>query len=447
MDRSIIYIQEQGRSIDFMFAQRSGLIALGKVVRAMLGTSTWLDGLPCAPTAPASLAVQVGAGQIFSLENVDDTAYGILSADTTHQIMKQGILLDAVTLNTPVPTTSGYSINYLVQVSFQEIDTTNVVLPFFNSAAPSQPFSGQNNNGAALPTERQGACVVSVKAGAAATTGSQATPAPDAGYIGAYVVTVANGQTTVTSGNISAYPNAPFLPTNGVFQGLQNSAANYALDTSATVNIITAALTPAPLALADGMQARIKAANTNTTAVTMNLNGLGSLPVIGAAGALQGGEIVATYDYDLVYSAAAASWLLMGSSRGGVQVGNATKSNHATALGQFPPGASASSAQGVAIGASYNDTLTLSFTAPCKGTLMVFGKINTSSTGSASITVVVAVNGATVSSDSTILSQSHAAAVPLTSGQSAPVTLNVTTTTSPGVTATYSVAYLFIPSV
>ena len=93
----------------------------------------------------------------------------------------------------------------------QEVDAANVVLPFYNSANPSQPYNGQANSGAALPTQRQGICLLQVKAGAAAATGVQVTPTPDAGFVGLWVVTVAYGQSGIAAGNIAQYSGAPFI--------------------------------------------------------------------------------------------------------------------------------------------------------------------------------------------------------------------------------------------
>lgn len=211
MDRSIVYTQEQARSTDFLFAQRAGMIGLSKLIEAVYGTSTLVSGLSVVPTSPASLSVWVNPGQIFMVEPVDATAYGVLAADTAHSIVKQGLLMDQATLSCPAPGTAGYSINYLIQATLQENDTTNVVLPYFNSANPSAPLSGQTNSGVAQATERQDVCIVAVKAGAAATTGTQTTPAPDAGYVGLAVVTVANGATTIIAGNIVIYGSAPYI--------------------------------------------------------------------------------------------------------------------------------------------------------------------------------------------------------------------------------------------
>ncbi len=214
MDRSIVYSQEQGRSTDFLFAQRAAMIGMSKLAQACLGASTCVNGLACTPTSPATLTVNVAKGEIYSMASVDANAYGVLPADTTDSILKQGIVLATTNLACPAPTTSGYSINYLIEAIYQDTDAVNVVLPYFNSANPSQPLSGQSNSGVAQATQRQGQCILAVKAGAAATTGTQTTPPPDAGYTGLWVVTVAYGATSIISGNIALYPGAPFLSAN-----------------------------------------------------------------------------------------------------------------------------------------------------------------------------------------------------------------------------------------
>lgn len=214
MDRSIVYSQEQGRSTDFLFAQRAAMVGLSKLAGAVLGTTTCVNGLGCSPTSPASLNVNIAQGEIYSMADVDATAYGVLPPDTTDTILKQGIVLGTTTLSCPAPTTSGYSINYLIEAIYQDNDTNNVVLPYFNSANPSQPMSGQSNSGQPQPTERQGQCILVAKPGAAAPSGTQTTPPPDAGYSGLWVVTVAYGQTGIVSSNVTQYPGAPFLGIN-----------------------------------------------------------------------------------------------------------------------------------------------------------------------------------------------------------------------------------------
>lgn len=212
MDRVIVYPGQIPLETDVLRTNKFGMLAVAKMAAAMLGTSTVVNGLACVPMSPASLQVNVNPGEMYSLVNVDATAYSSLAADTTHSILKQGISLDAVTLNCPAPATGGQSINYLIQATYQDSDTDNTTLPYYNASNPSQAWSGPGNSGTPQSTTRKGAVVISAKAGTAATTGSQTTPAPDSGYTGLWVVTVANGQSTITAGNITQAANAPILP-------------------------------------------------------------------------------------------------------------------------------------------------------------------------------------------------------------------------------------------
>jgi hypothetical protein len=83
------------------------------------------------------------------------------------------------------------------------------VLPYYNSANPSQPYSGPGNSGAAQNTRRLGVVDVRLKAGAAASAGAATAPSPDAGYVGLASVTVAQGATSVTAANIRTIATAP----------------------------------------------------------------------------------------------------------------------------------------------------------------------------------------------------------------------------------------------
>ncbi|WP_233337721.1 hypothetical protein ACN3VN_03555 [Xylella fastidiosa] len=199
MDRQTVYAGAIPLETDLLNTNRNALVGLGKLAAAMLGTSTLVNGLACVPTAPATLHVQVLPGEIYSLQNLDGTAYSSLAADTTHQIIKQRLILDAVTLNCPAPTTSGYSVNYLIEAAYQDFDDNQLVLPYYNTSNPSQAYSGPSNSGTAQSTVRKGTCAVQIKAGIAAATGTQPTPAVESGYVGLWVVTVAYGQTQITT--------------------------------------------------------------------------------------------------------------------------------------------------------------------------------------------------------------------------------------------------------
>ncbi len=211
MNRPIVYPGQVPMSSDLLNLGRDAMIGLSKLAAAILGTNTLVNGMSVAPTSPASMQVTVAPGEIYQLAPVDGTQYGSLPADTVHQILKQGVLLDAAPLALSAPAAAGTSIAYLVQATFQEMDTDLTVLPFYNATNPTQAFLGQGNNGAALATRRRGVCIITLKSGTAAATGTQVTPAPDTGCVGLSVVTVAYGQTSITGTNITVYSGAPTL--------------------------------------------------------------------------------------------------------------------------------------------------------------------------------------------------------------------------------------------
>ncbi|UZJ58543.1 hypothetical protein OKW98_18370 [Pseudomonas sp. KU26590] len=218
MDRQIVYPGQILPETSLLQMTKDSMIGMAKLASALLGTSTYASGFAVTPTGPASLQVVYAPGEIYSLSSIDSLAFSTLPADTTHSILKQGILLDGGTLSCPAPGTSGQSINYLVQATYQDSDAVPVLLPYYNSANPAMPYSGLGNNGLTQNTVRKGIAVVNVKAGASAATSSQTTPAPDAGYVGLYVVTVAFGQTTITTSSIAVAAGAPII--NSTIHGL-----------------------------------------------------------------------------------------------------------------------------------------------------------------------------------------------------------------------------------
>ena len=325
MDRQIVYPGAIPLETDLLNTNKNAMIGLAKLAAAILGTSTFMNGLACTPDSPASLNVKVAPGEIYSLQNIDGTAYSSLAADTTHSILKQGIMLDSVLLSCPAPATNGQSINYLVQVAYQDTDANAVVLPYYNASNPSQAYSGPNNTGSQNYTARKGVCVVSAKAGVAATTGSQTTPAPDAGYTGAYVVTVAYGQTQILAGNISAYSGAPFLPSAGlVVGGLQQNACISSV-AGGTADALTGSFFPGITALpAAGaglltLYVRPTAANATTTPTFTPNSG-----VIAAATIVKGnnlplavGDIAgAGHWLELAWDSTLSKWVLLNPAYG-----------------------------------------------------------------------------------------------------------------------------------
>lgn len=320
MDRATVYTQEQGRSVDFLFAQRAAMIGLAKLSQAALGSNTVVRGLAVTPNSPAALNVLVGTGEIYSMADVDATDWGSLPADTSDVIFKQGLNMTAQTLSTPAPSTAGYSINYLIEAQYEDQDTNPVVLPFYNSANPSQPLNGQGNGGATLPTQRQGICAIQVKAGVAAATGTQVTPSVDSGWTALAVVTVANGQTQVLSGNISVPAGVPQI--TSLLQMMQTDSLNYAV-AGGTSDAITATLPFGVSALTDGFPVTIKlaAANTTTTPslnLTLGTTATGAMTIVkGANAALVAGDLPGSgAEARLVYNATNANWVLTNPATG-----------------------------------------------------------------------------------------------------------------------------------
>jgi hypothetical protein len=315
-DRHFVYENQIPLDRDVLLTQMHTYIGLAKLAAAVLGTTQILNGFACTPTAPATLTVDVGPGEIYSLQNIDNTNFGSISLDNTHQIPKQGIILDSTNLSCPAPINPGQSINYLIQVAFSESDTDLTVLPYFNASNIQVPWSGPNNSGASQPTERTNAALVAVKTGIAAATGSQTTPSPDSGYTGAWVVTVNYGDTTIVSNAITRYSSDSFIletltqkvsiPTGDLrwaqLSAIQSGAFRYGVDTG-SANAIVTSLTPTIASYTAGLIFSVKIANNNTGATTINANGVGVANIKRTDGsALQKGDLIAgqlvQFEYD-----------------------------------------------------------------------------------------------------------------------------------------------------
>lgn len=338
MDRQIVYPGAIPLETDLLYTNKYAMIGLAKLSASLMGTNTYIRGLACTPSSPASLVINIAPGEIYSLQNIDGTAYSSLNADTTNSILKQGVLLSASQFTLAAPTTSGQSINYLIQVAYSDVDSGATVLPYYNAANPSVAYSGPAGSGAAQNTVRSGVCTLALKAGISATTGTQTTPVVDAGYTPAWIITVAQGATTITSANISAASSAPFLPSAGIISALQQCSMTYAADTG-TANVYMASFSPTIPTITDGMRLTFKAKTANTSSSTFSANGGTSYPIYSQLHlALQGGEIVANGLIELEWNSSLTAWVLCGNSGGCLPVKAATKSNHAVNLGQFTSG-------------------------------------------------------------------------------------------------------------
>lgn len=344
MRRIETYVGVQVYEWFFSAQAQYNMVGLAKLSSALLGNGPIARGLLCAPTAPASMTVQIGKGEVYQQADLEATPCGTLPADTTDQILKQGIQLGTFTSPTfAAPTTSGQSINYLLEAQYQDEDlsldpttgTSPVVELFYNSDNPLAPWSGPNDSGAPSNTFRDGIVAWQIKPGAAAATGSQVTPTPDAGWSGLWVVTVPFGATTLTSTNINPFPGSSRLPAD-ILPSIVSGALQYGVD-SGTANTVQASF-PLPSAMLTDNQpfwVKIKAANTGATTFTPNLGVVAASPVVGMAGtALQGGELPANGRALFIWRADITSYVLAFCIGGALQVAPATQSEHAVQLGQ-----------------------------------------------------------------------------------------------------------------
>jgi hypothetical protein len=212
MDRIIVYPGAIPLDTDLLNTNRNAMLALHALIAATLGSATAVDGLGVLATVPASMNVSVGQGSITQYGVLDANAYGSLPADSSDEIVKMGVMITPVTLAITAPTVAGTSIAYLLEAGFTEADQDPVVLPYYNAANPAQPYLGPNNGGAAQNTLRQQTVTLTLKPGAAATTGTQATPPLDAGAVALAVITVPAGATGVTSAMIAPAVATRFVP-------------------------------------------------------------------------------------------------------------------------------------------------------------------------------------------------------------------------------------------
>lgn len=385
MNRQIVYAGAIPLETDLLNTNKYAMLGIAKLASSLMGGNTYVHGLACTPSSPASMVVNVAAGQIYSLQNIDGTAYSSLPADTTHSILKQGYILDAQQFTLTAPSTPGYSINYLIQVTYSDVDGGSTVLPYYNASNPSVAWSGPNNSGTAQYTVRQGICTVSMKAGVAATTGTQITPTPDTGCTGLYVITVAQGATTVTAGNIATYANAPFLPQGGIVDGIQRNTLRYAADTG-VANAYVVNINPGILTLSDGMEVNFKAANANTTSSTLNVCALGAFPVLNKFGqTLISGEIASGSHVTVKWSSTASSWFILDSTSAVPTVPTAAPgtSNTQTASTAFV-GAAITAASGRLIGPPQVFTSSGTYT-PTAGTKFVVVEVQGGGGGSGGV--------------------------------------------------------------
>lgn len=162
-----------------LFTQRS-LSELFAQHFSSSNTNGVMDGLSISNVSPNTVTVQGGSVYISQALNASDA----------RTVIKQFSLFSPVTFNVLSPTSSGQSIDYLIQGALTSLTTGNM-------AASSLPYLDSANN--MLPCLLlNGDLRLAVKSGVAATTGSQVTPTADSGYIPLFKVTLAYGATVPT---------------------------------------------------------------------------------------------------------------------------------------------------------------------------------------------------------------------------------------------------------
>ena len=222
MDRNIVYPGSIPLDTDILAFNRNVMTALGYLAQAVFGSSPIVDGLNCTATTPPSMNVFVGPGMITQLTVLDQFSYGSLPGNTSSPLLKMGIAKNSAPFTLVAPTVSGQVNSYLIQATFQEIDSSPVVLPYYNASNPSQPYNGPANAGTSQPTIRSQNVQLQLKL-ATSSNASQATPPPvDAGWIGLYTIQVAYGQTAIQNTGILTLPTAPF-----VYSRLQNLRSGF----------------------------------------------------------------------------------------------------------------------------------------------------------------------------------------------------------------------------
>jgi hypothetical protein len=289
MHRAIIYDAQMPQAPDVLNTNKFGMQGLAYALWAILGGNTVVHGLACTTTLPtATLNVVIAPGSIYAMDTMDATAYSDLGTDSTI-VCKQGILNAPLTLTVTPPGTSGQSQVYLVEAALTDVDNNSMVVQYYNPANIFQPIQGPGGStipGTGTPqvTTRLVKCTVQLKAGVAATTGSEVAPAPDSGFVGLFTIDVPNGATAVTSAMIATLATAPFFPNlPAIPPGLQTSTWTYCVDTGA-VNAMVGVVWPPVTALTPGQLAFVKAGHANTAATTFALGSTGAQPVHRANG-------------------------------------------------------------------------------------------------------------------------------------------------------------------
>lgn len=299
--RVLVYPNEIALETDILRTNMYFMTAVSILAQTLIGNgvsnSTTVGGLVCTPTGPPSLNVNISQGAIYQLADYDATPYSTIPADTTDMLYKQGINLGTFTFGTPFVVPGSGTNYYLIQAELTTTDVNSTNRPYFDSTNPTVP-------------QFMSAADTRIDLVAFATKLSTvSTPAPDAGFVGLYAVTIPSGSTVITSGMISIYPGAPFInqsfANTMTYQNFQQSYPIFAT-AAGTANALTAAPAVPYATPLTGTRIYVKASASNTGATTINVSATGvvAIQVMGPSGltACVGGEIVNGGIYLLTYT-------------------------------------------------------------------------------------------------------------------------------------------------
>ena len=108
-----------------------------------------------------------------------------------------------------------------------------------------------------------------------------------------------------------------------VAHAAQSGAWNYAVDYSGIPDALTVTLNPAPAAYTVGFALRVLVTATNTGAATINVNGLGAVPILRlGGGALQAGDLSAGAVAELAFDGTQFQTIAVPAAVGGIAVFN-----------------------------------------------------------------------------------------------------------------------------
>lgn len=282
MDRKIVYPGQIPLETDLLLTNKFAMVGMARLAEVMLGSSTCLYGFECRPGEAKPLSVHVSEGQIYHHEETDKTAFSTLGPDTETRIVKQGYS-QAQNFELTLPKVPGHSLCYLLQMKYIDEDTGDIVLPYYNASEPAAGFSGPENSGKAQHTVRAGRCIVALKAGSSAPSGSEQIPDADSGHFAAWVITVRSDSVAITAKDIAMHPTAPFVPREGLIAALQQGELNTATDTGSQNNFCVA-YHPPVTRLNDGLRLYFRTFSTNTGHCTLEVKGHAVKSILTGAG-------------------------------------------------------------------------------------------------------------------------------------------------------------------